>query len=141
MNKIDKIFTKLSIIIPVTLIFVHLFIELVYAALKFGSLITTGYLLVILFDLAIDISLSIIVVIALNFIKETMIYIQTKAFSLSYLVIIISSITSTLTIVCFCFFKFFVEAMINEILFICMISFLLLSLILLIAYFVKKKRS
>ena len=139
MNKIDKIFTKLSIIIPVTLTSVHLLVSLVYSALNIGTLIALGYLSVAMLTLVIDIPLSIIAVIVLNFIKEIIIYRKTREFSLPYLLIIISTIASFFTIICYCFLQIFVESMVNDILFMCMISFLLLSLILFIAYLIKKK--
>ena len=139
MNKIDKTFTRLSIIIPVTITNVHLLVSLVYESLNIGSLLTMGYLSVALLTLLIDIPLSIIAVIVLNFIKETIIYRKTREFSLPYLLIIVSAIASFFTIICYYFLQIFVETMINDILFMCMISFLLLSLILFIVYFIKKK--
>ena len=139
MNNIEKIFLRLSIIIPVILTSIHLLISTIYEVFNIGSLISLGYLSVIVLTLVLDIPLSFIIVVILNFIKETIICKHKNVITQSYLFVILSVVASLFTIICYFLLQIFINAIVNDILFMCMIGFLLLSVILFVVYIVKKK--
>ena len=140
MTRIEKVFFKLSIAIPVTITLIHLLYSTIFCFLNIDGLISFGYLSVIALTLTIDIPLSVIIIIILNFIKETILYKQTSVFLKPYLFIIISAIASLLTIFCYLLLQIFINAIINDIIFASMICFLLISTIFLTIYIINKKK-
>ena len=141
MTKLEKVFFKLAIIIPSIMVSVHLLLSIIYSYLNIDGIIPYGYLSVIALTLIIDIPISIVTVSVIHFIKETILYKQTKAFSRAYLYIIISTVASILTIICYLSLQIFIEAIINDLFFLSMICFLLVTTVFLIMYTIFKKRT